>query len=43
MFIPAFTTNVWHAKVTKSRETRFYSRKVGFALDKLGLSRVNPS
>ena len=29
--------HVWHAKVTKSRGTRFYSRKLGFALDKLGL------
>ena len=32
---------IWHAKVTKSRETMFHSRKLGFALDKLGLSRIN--
>ena len=32
---------LWHAKVTKSRETRFYSLKLEFALDKLGLLRVN--
>ena len=32
---------LWHAKVTKSRETRFHSRKLGFTPDKLGLSRVN--
>ena len=35
-------THIWHAKVTKSRETRFHSRKLGFAPYKLGLSRVNP-
>ena len=34
-------SSVQHAKVTKSRETRFHSRKLGFTPDKLGLSRVN--
>ena len=32
---------LWHAEVTKSRETRFHSRKLGFTPDKLGFSRVN--
>ena len=32
---------VWHAKVTKSGETRFYSHKLGFAPDQLCLFRVN--
>ena len=32
---------LWNAKITKIRETRFYSRKLEIALDKLGLSLVN--
>ena len=36
-----YNLQLWHAKVTKSSETRFHSRKLWFTPDKLGFSRVN--